>query len=428
MVPDSAVDEYVAHIESVFRKHEIPLDLVSRSIAGTSRVAEAVELLLALPTGRFSRAEMIRLLTHPALIGDGEIGIESAYVRWSQALGIFFGADDEDLKDTYIPSGLFHWDQGIKRLALGVMMTSRGDEAPKFFEASAGKYLPFEIEQDRLASAARFVRDARSLITDALSMRDARLTPLEWSRMLVEFVNAYIRPVSVIDERVRDNFLEAIESMGESKLRVGPISYDSAREMVSARIADFESRQGQFSGRGVAVGSLSSLRSIPFKTIFALGLNEGDFPARDRRDPMDLRTLKRSAGDVTSTERDRYLFLETLLAAREQIFLSYVARDAKTGDPLEPSSVIRELQFILRGFVDADTLAKMTIEHPVSKYDLKYFSEYANSLPPECERELVSFDSDARRGARMLALRKHLNDHFGNRPLPNHDELLEALS
>ena len=29
----------------------------------------------------------------------------------SDALGIFFGADDDDLEDTYIPRGLYHWDQ-----------------------------------------------------------------------------------------------------------------------------------------------------------------------------------------------------------------------------------------------------------------------------------------------------------------------------
>ena len=427
MIPDPALDEYLPHVESVFRKqHEIPIDLVSRKLSSTSRVAEAVELLLALPRGRFARGEIVRLLTHPALIGDSPIDA-SAYSRWSEALGIFFGADDEDLRETYIPPGLFHWDQGIKRLALGVMMTARGDETQKFFEAGTGNYLPFEVEQDRLASAARFVRGARSLIADALSMRDARLTPHEWSRMLSEFVNAYIRPASVIDERVRDKFLDAIESIGESKLHVGAISYESAREMVAARIADFESRQGQFSGRGVAVGSLSSLRSIPFKTIFVLGLGEGEFPVRDRRDPMDLRLLKRSAGDVTPTERDRYLFLETLLAARERIFLSYVARDARTGDELEPASVIRELQFIMRGFVDSDTLAKMTIQHPVSQYDLKYFPEFADSPAPECERELVSFDSDARRGARMMALRKHLHTHAEHQLLSNHDDLLQAL-
>lgn len=426
MVPDAALDEYVAHLESVFRKHEIPIDLINRKLSSTSRVAEAVELLLALPQGRFARGQMLRLISDPALCRTAGID-PSGWSRWCEALGIFFGADDDDLKDTYIPSGLFNWDQGIKRLALGVMMAGQRDEKPNFYQAGANRYLPFEVAQDQLASAAHFIRRARALIADALAMRDARLTPHEWSLLLSEFVKAYIRPASPLDEHVRDSFLDAIESIGESKLRIGPISFESAHAMVASRIADFESRQGQLSGRGVAVGSLSSLRSIPFKTIFALGLNEGDFPARDRRDPMDLRTLKRIAGDVTPTERDRYLFLETLLATRERVFLSYVARDAKTGDQLEPSSVIRELQFILRSFVDAETLPKMTIDHPLSEYDLQYFPDLESSPSAYSDRELASFDPDARRGARMRALRKHLSEYAGNLLLPEDSDLLKAL-
>ena len=37
------------------------------------------------------------------------------------------------------------------------------------------------------------------------------------------------------------------------------------------------------------------------------------------------------------------MFLETLLAARERITLSYVARDAVTGEPRAPSSVVEAL-------------------------------------------------------------------------------------
>jgi len=431
LIPDGAVDDYVAHIESVFRKqHGIPIDLVSRSIAGASRVAEAVELLLELPSGRFSRAEMMRLLTHPALNNESETGIEvEKWRRWSEALGIFFGADDEDLKDTYIPRGLYHWDQAIKRLALGTMMIGQRNGDPTFYEtgASAPSYLPFEVAQDELETAALFVRRARSLIADALSMRDALLTPRDWSRMLIEFVNAYIRPNSAIDEQARDRFLEAIESVGDSELKVGPMSYESAREMIAARVTDLESRRGQYSGRGVAIGSLSSLRSIPFKAIFVLGLNEAAFPEREHRDPLDLRTLKRVAGDVTPAERDRYLFLETILAARERIFFSYIARDAKSGDSLEPSSVIRELQFMLSGFVDKDALAKLTVEHPASRYDSQYFPELYGVAAADCAEEFASFDSDARRGARMLALRQKLETAAPDRTRREGDGLLDLL-
>jgi exodeoxyribonuclease V gamma subunit len=430
LIPDAAVDEYVANIESVFRKqHRIPIDLVSRSFAGTSRVAEAVELLLELPSGRFARAQMIRLLTHPALNNAGETRIDvETWPRWSEALGIFLGADDDDLKDTYIPRGLYHWDQAIKRLALGTMMTGQRGGNPAFYKTgtNGSSYLPFEVAQDELETAARFMRVARSLIADALSMRNARLTARHWSRMIIEFANAYITPQSAIDEQVRDRFLEAIESIGRSNLEIGPMSYGSAREMIATRIADLESRRGQYSGRGVAVGSLSSLRSIPFKVVFALGLNEASFPEREHRDPLDLRTLKRVAGDVTPAERDRYLFLETLLAARERIFLSYISRDAKTGDPLEPSSVIRELQYMLRGFIDKETLARLTVEHPVSRYDLKYFPEFAGGSASDGDREFASFDPDARRGARMLALRQKL-DAETDRAKSESESLLDRL-
>ena len=76
------------------------------------------------------------------------------------------------------------------------MMTGQRGGNPAFSsgERSAPSYLPGEVAQDELETAARFMRMARSLIADAISMRDARLTPREWSRMLGEFVNAYIRP------------------------------------------------------------------------------------------------------------------------------------------------------------------------------------------------------------------------------------------
>ena len=79
---------------------------------------------------------MIRLLTHPALNSQRESGIDvEKWRRWSETLGIFFGADDDDLKDTYIPRGLYHWDQAIKRLALGTMMTGQRGGNPAFYAA-----------------------------------------------------------------------------------------------------------------------------------------------------------------------------------------------------------------------------------------------------------------------------------------------------
>ena len=143
--------------------------------------------------------------------------------------------------------------------------------------------------------------------------------------------------------------LRLIESIAGPELSSAPVHYRVAHELVSARFAELESQLAQFNEHGIAIGPLSALRSIPFRAIFLLGLNEGQFPERDRHDPMDLgwyaakpaTLLPLSATDICSSKH--------CSPRAERICLSYVARDAKTGDRLEPSSVVRELKSILRG-------------------------------------------------------------------------------
>ena len=82
---------------------------------------------------------------------------------------------------------------------------------------------------------------------------------------------------------------------------------------------------------------------------------------------------------------------------------------------------------ILRGFIDEKTLAKLTVKHPVSRYDLKYFPEFSAGGSSECEAEFESFDPDARRGARMLALRKKIGESAPDRTRREGDRLLDCL-
>ncbi len=435
LVPDRAYDDYIPHLEAAFAaSHEIPVEVVNRRFASESRVAEAIGMLLRLPMGRFTRDEMLHLLTHPAITGEAPELDTAQWARWCDALGVYFGADQDDLAGTYIRGDLFNWDQALKRLALGVFMSGGGD--PRFFAASDGReFLPHEVAQDEVTAAAGMIRTARSLLSDACEIRSRQLTLGEWARILGDLVLTYVRATDPLDERIRDYCISAIESIAPPGIRSDPVPCQIACEAAAARIADAESRRGQFGARGVAVGPLSALRSIPFRIIFLLGLNEAGFPERPRHDPLDLRLARRIAGDVTPTERDRYLFAETLLAARERVFLSYVSRDQRTADPLEPSAVIRELQFILRGYVDEAALKHLTVKHPMSRYDLRYFPDLdpdrtgpdrtdPDRAWPDAELELFSFDPRARRGARMAALRLDLARHCADAALPGRGRML----
>jgi len=428
LIPDAACDAYLPQVETVFAaQHQIPVEVVSRSYSRESRVAEAIELLLKLPRGRFTREEMLRLLRHPAITGDDpDLDIER-WNQWCAELGVFFGADGSDLANTYIPPDLYNWDQALTRLTLGVFMAGEPGGELRTMDGPGGRSLsPLEVRQDEGPGAARLIRTARSLIADALAMRRARLSLSEWSRLLAGLIGSYLKVTDATDQRVRDRCLGEIEAIAAPGLDTAAVPYAIAYEVAMARISSLGSQQGRFTARGVAAGSLAALQSIPFKAIFVLGLGEAVFPEHAPRDLLDLRLARRRAGDVSATERDRYRFLEALLAAGERLFLSYVERDAQTGDPLEPSAVVRELQSILHSYVDDETLERLTVKHPLSRYDLAYFPDLRGD--GDSAQELVSFDPDARRGARMTALRRDLERHCEGAPLPQRAELSDAMS
>ena len=440
LIPDSSCDAYLPHIKSVFaEQRDLPVEITTHSAAEMSRVAEAIELLLQLPLGRLARTEVVRVLTHPAIAGDEPELEPQLCSTWARDLGVFFGADEEATAAGYLPTDMGHWDQALKRMALGVFMTGEPSGDSRAFEApGAHAYRPFEIGEERIPGALRMVRTARSLIADVIDLRSRRMRLEEWARAMSAMVAVYIKAPDAIGERVRDRCLTAIETIATAGIASEPVGYEVAAELALARIADPETYQAGFSGRGVAAGALSALRAIPFRVVFVLGLGETSFPERDRHDRLDLRRARRRAGDVSPTERDRYLFLDSILAARDRLYLSYVARDARTGDRLEPSSTIRELEFMMHGYLDKTTLAGLTTKHRVSRYDVEYFPDLiaktkcASTLGAGTERDStlpVSLDPEARRGARMAALRADLAGQIPV-PLPSRRDrplLLERL-
>ena len=427
LIPEGECETYALHIEAVFaRIHGIPVEISGRGGARPSRVGEAIGLLLKLPLGRFTRADLLRLLRHPALRGGESKAEIELWDGWCEELGIFFGADGGDRAATYIPHNLFNWDQALKRIALGTFMSGQRSGDDRLFESPAsGALLPLEIGQSEIPAAQAFVSTARALLADASAIRTGRMSLRRWARLIAQMIDRYIVASDPDDQQMRDRCVAAIDATGAEELESPEVSYAVAEAMVSALIEQFGARQVRFAGRGVAAGAMGTMHSIPFRAIFVMGLGESFFPARDLRDPLDLRESRRRAGDLSPTDRDRYLFLESILAAREQIAFSYVARDAHTGDALEPSTLIRELQFILGSYLKESAVEALTLTHPVSRYDLSYFKDLGGAAS---SLNGLSVDSAARQGARITALREDLDRFTDDAARLDARELLPALS
>ena len=439
MVVDTQREAYMAHVAAVFKeRHDLPFNVIDRPLSAQSRVLEAVDRILDLPTGDFEYADVMRLLAHP-IIGGADPRIDVArWRRWCDALNIKFGADMDDLRDTYIDRDVFNWDQALRRLALGAFITAErsGDEAP--VDLPAGAWLPHETEPGAVDDVGRLVQLARCLIADARAMRLAELSLYDWTILTNRLITRYLRCDAIADETAVARCLQALETLGKADLEEAPIPFETARTLIREALGSLEGGRGQHQADGVVVSALLPQRPVPYEAVFVLGLSEGQFPAPARRHPMDLRQWRRMPGDVSPAERDRYVFLEVLLAARWRLVLSYVARNPSTGDIVEPSAVVRELQFVLRSHVTADALDGLTEVHPVSSYDLGYFPDLGPiaapvGLPepmlgdPSDASLLASASREARRGAQAKALRDDLTRHLAVPP-PERPGVLNGLA
>ena len=370
IVNSSARDLYLPQIESVFSAcHNLPGSFSDLPGSASSRLIEAASMLLKLPFGRFTRAEMLSLLSHPALSSRLEGLTAGDLAALAEKLGIIYGADRSDHEGTYVDEDVFNWDQGVRRLALGAFMTGGKSGDERIFTAPAGRWLVEEVTGDALPAAARFGMLVRSLLADARYVRKEQLTLGQWAAFFTSQVERYFEATEARDENDRLKIGGALGRLEQMDWGI-KVSGRTAAAMAGRALSELPGGRGRYLAEGVVVSSFLPMRAIPFKVVFLLGLGEGLFPAAGRRDALDLRAAKRRAGDVDPSERDRYMFLETLLCTREKLYLSYVRRDEQTGDSLQPSAVVQELLHTLKnGYLGEEGLEQLKVEPALRRYD-----------------------------------------------------------
>jgi exodeoxyribonuclease V gamma subunit len=402
---------YQAHFRAVFEDlHGIPFNMVDLPLAGECHVIEALLLLLALPLGEFTRPAVLKILTNPVVRAGFPEADTSQWREWCAELEIVHGADRSDHDGTYIDREVFHWEQGLRRLVLGTCMTGPRSGDERTFHLGDREYLPHDPEADALTSIARLLVVVRSLVTDVRAAQSARWTMTEWSAFFAGMVQAYLTAESDADARALSLCLQKIHDLQKSDVTGCKHGYRIASEILRKELQDLTGTRGHYLADGVVISPLLAMRSLPFRVVFLCGLGEGRFPASQGADPLDLTLARHDIGDVRPRERDKYLFLETLVCARERLYLSYVARDAQTGDDLEPSPVVHELlRYLHHG--RKGTPAKFWVKkQPLRRYDQSYFLDKATA--PKQRPVLANHSSAARREWQARELRKSLREHF----------------
>ena len=97
------------------------------------------------------------------------------------------------------------------------------------------------------------------------------------------------------------------------------------------------------------------MRSVPHRVVCILGLDDGEYPRRARRDGDDLMLAEPHVGDRDPRAEDRQMLLDALLAATERLIITYTGNDERTNVRRPPAVPVGELLDIVERTVRCDS-------------------------------------------------------------------------
>ena len=189
------------------------------------------------------------------------------------------------------------------------------------------------------------------------------------------FRSEYIDKLFAAGGDAGDNLVELYKIVADIEqeyggLNTAAVSFDVIRSWIEAATSEKKSSSGFLRGQ-LTFCSMLPMRSIPFKKVCLLGLNDSVFPKNDVHPPFDLLGHSFIEGDRSRRSDDRYQFLEAILSARENLYISYVGQSIRSNDTLPPSVVVSELIELCELYGRKDLVE----QHPLHGFSAKYFTE-----------------------------------------------------
>lgn len=369
MSPDVA--EYAPFIDAVFTRDRFYYSIADRALNQESAVLVAFSSLMSLPDMRITSTEVMDLLQVPAIASQFQLDEDDRVTLtwWIMESGIRWELDAESKQFRWQVPGENQntWQFGLDRLLLGYAMSST--------EGSFAGVLPLDIDAADGELLGKLCHIVELLAHHRAELAEAR-SAHAWRQSVLRLLEDFFSPTDQ-DEldlaRVRE-LLIRLEAETEETGFDAPLTAKMVRYWLDEQLSDHGHGRGFISG-GVTFATLVPMRSIPFKVVCLLGMNDGAYPREDRLPAFDLmEAATYRKGDRSRRNDDRYLFLEALLSATDYFYISYEGRRLKDNQERPPSALVSEF---------LDYLTRVFNTNPVTFHPLQPFSEeyYSDQYP-----------------------------------------------
>ncbi len=401
MTPD--IEIYSPYISSVFGAGSAGGDggvalhysIADRRMMNEGEIASAVLKLLALPGSRLTASELFDLLSSPPvshrfLLDPDELELIRG---WIEKSGIRWGMDEDDRTARGLPAYRDNsWRAGLDRLLLGYAMP---DENQLF-----NGILPYDdmsgSDAETLGKFAEFVEGVDRFVESFGLSRTLEEWRIEFQSLLADFITP-----SDNSEREFAAITALAEELGNASDAAEFTDAVTPAVMLSwlrARLEQQEQGLGFMTG-GITFCAMLPMRSIPFRVVVLIGMNDNAFPRQSRAPGFDLIAREPQKGDRSLRNEDRYLFLESILSARDLLYISYVGQSIRDNSELPPSVLVSELlDAVRRGFSLPDGVSVeelLVVRRRLQAFNRDYFTASSPlfSYSAENYRALVEKES-----------------------------------
>ncbi len=389
MAPD--ITAYAPLLPAVFGEPGVatatlPYHLADVPLTAAHPLLQAYARLLDVPLSRLPVAEVLDLLRTPAVML--RFGLDAGAVEriagWLRQAHVVWALDAAQRVRAGLPDNPVHsFAWGVDRL-LAAHVFGHTEDAVTLPD---GSLLPAQAAIEGPQAGELGALDAL-LVLLAEWQRDATQPRLAsaWAKRLELQLDTLFRvpPLDAAGNEALGVLRGLLRDVADVPARAGvdpELDFAVVREVLQAGLQAVPARQRFLSGSMTVCGMVPQ-RAIPFRVIAVLGLDEGAFPRADRDDGLDLMARHRRSGDRGLRDDDRWLFLETMMAARERLHLSYIGEGVRDGKLRNPAAPLAELMAALdqqaswQPGAEDDTPAPQRpwlVWHPLQPFDLRYF-------------------------------------------------------
>ena len=338
--------------------------------------------IISAAAGRFEYSEIIALLDLEPVstmleLAEGDL---PRIEQWLQQAGVRWGFDG-NMREKFCGNNFdeYSWQMAMDRLLAGFACRSAGN-APLLNQVKVCEAL----EDSDIELFARVVR-----LLEELNMLSSEITRhcsmSEWLNIFNHIVDTFFNR----SNRHRTALAPLRRALHELQKMISENTFPGEYPLNAAMAVlddlwTFNGENGRFLRGKITFCRMMPMRSIPMKVVAILELNEGNYPRREDGVGFDLITVNAREGDRSQPVQDRYLLLESLLAARKYLMFFYQGRSSRNNKEQPPCAPLGEIAAYLKDAFDLDEY-----KHKLSGIDPEYFLKNAPYASLNCENFLA---------------------------------------